>query len=306
VIYLGTGGPEVVGVGERAVRDPGPGEIRIAVRAAAVNPSDLVLREHGTPVVPPPWTPGMDAAGVVEAVGPGVERLDAGDAVMAAMTPRRPEGGAQCELVVVPAASAVPLPKRASFSEAATLPMNGLTARLALELLDLAPGQTLAVSGGAGLLAAYAIPLARDRGLRVLADAAPDDTELVRGFGADVVIPRGDDFPGAVRALTPDGADGVLDTALLYRAAIGAVRHGGVLAVVRGWDGPPVVDGVRIVAPLVAGALERTDWLEELREYASQGTLALRVVDELPLEEAAEAQRRMAAGGVRGRLVLMA
>src|SRR5919199_7026305 len=113
---------------------------------------------------------------------------------MAAVTPRRPEGGAQIELIVVPAASVVPIPDGATLAQAATLPMNGLTALLGLDLLDIPAGGTLAVSGGAGLLASYVSPLAKERGLRVLADAKPEDEELVRGYGADIVVPRGEGF----------------------------------------------------------------------------------------------------------------
>ena len=111
--------------------------------------------------------------------------------------------------------------------------MNGLTALRGLELLDLEPGATLGVTGGAGLLASYVIPLAKLRGLRVLADAGPADAELVRGFGADVVLPRGDDLPEAMRAAAPGGVDAVFDTAVLGRGIFAAIRTGGALAFVR-------------------------------------------------------------------------
>src|SRR5436190_23217122 len=120
------GGPEVVTLIDRPARDPGPGEVRIKVRAAAVNPTDSGLRSMGGGDLPPPWTPGMDAAGTVEALGEGVERLHLGEEVMAAVSPRRPDGGAQVELLVVPEASVAPIPAGASITEAATLPMNGL------------------------------------------------------------------------------------------------------------------------------------------------------------------------------------
>ena len=195
----------------------------------------------------------MDAAGTVESVGAGVERLAVGDEVMAAVMPRRPEGGAQAELVVLPAASVVPIPQGATLEQAATLPMNGLTALRGLELLDLEPGATLGVTGGAGLLASYVIPLAKLRGLRVLADAGPADAELVRGFGADVVLPRGDDLPEAMRAAAPGGVDAVFDTAVLGRGIFAAIRPGGALAFVRTWDGDDVEDGIEIHRVLVAG-----------------------------------------------------
>ncbi len=299
------GGPEVLRVVDRAVREAGPGEVRIAVRAAAVNPTDIVLRRLGAEGLDPPWVPGMDAAGTMESVGDGGGRLAVGDAVMAAVMPRRPEGGAQAELIVVPAASVVPIPDGATFQQAATLPMNGLTALIGLDLLGLIAGQTLAVSGGAGLLASYAISLARLRGLRVIADAKPEDEPLVRSFGADAVLPRGEGFPAAVRAVAAEGVDGLFDTALLGRSAFPALRDGGAMAVVRGWsDGDPE-RGIQIHPVRVATVLERTDWLLELRDLASSGRLALRVAAEYPPEQAAEAQRGMEAGGLRGRNVIV-
>ncbi len=307
VVIPQPGDPDVLEVADRPAREPADGEVRIAVKAAAVNPTDIGLRARGGgPDLDPPWVAGMDAAGVVESVGPGVDRLHVGDEVMAAVSPRRPEGGAQQELLVVPAASVVPIPDGASLIEAATLPMNGLTALRGLEMLGLDAGETLVVAGGAGLLGSYVIPLAKERGLRVIADAKPEDEELVRGFGADVVVPRSDNFAGAVREAAPDGADGVYDTALLYRDALGAVRDGGGIVFVRGWDGNEVEDrGVRVHPVMVARVLERTEWLEELRGLASAGKLKLRVAGEYPPEQAAEAHRVMDAGGLRGRAVLV-
>ncbi|MBP2335780.1 NADPH:quinone reductase-like Zn-dependent oxidoreductase [Saccharothrix coeruleofusca] len=298
------GGPEVLAVVDRDVREPGEGEVRVAVRAAAVNPTDVGLRELGTPDLPPPWVPGMDAAGTVESVGPGVRRLRVGDEVMAVVSPRRPEGGAQSELLVVPEASVVPIPEGASLPQAATLPMNGLTALLGLELLGLRPGDVLAVTGGAGLLASYVIPLAKRAELVVVADAKPEDEELVRGFGADHVVPRGDGFVQAVREHAPDGADGLYDTALLHERVFGAIRDGGGMVVVRGWRPERTERGITVHRVMVGEALTRTDWLERLRELASSGRLRLRVAGEYPPERAAEAHRLMEAGGLRGRAVI--
>jgi NADPH:quinone reductase len=299
------GGPEVLEVIDRPVREPADGEVRIRVAAAAVNPTDIGLRNAGGGDLEPPWTPGMDAAGTIESVGPGVKRLSTGEQVMAAVSPRRPEGGAQAELLVAPAASVVPIPDGATLEEATTLPMNGLTAMLGLERLGVAEGDTLAVTGGAGLLASYVIGLARERGVRVIADAKPDDEALVRGFGADVVVPRGDDFAGQVREVVPEGVAAVYDTALLNAGAFGAIRDGGGLAVVRGWDGGPGPRGIQVHAVMVREVLERTEWLEELRRLASAGRLSLRVAGTYPPEQVAEAQRVMDAGGLRGRAVIV-
>src|SRR5579875_2666607 len=297
------GGPAVLQVIEREVREPAAGEVRIRVRFAAVNPTDGVTRMRGATDAEPPWIPGMDAAGEVETVGEGVTELEVGQEVMAATSPRRPDGGAQAELIVVPAACAVPIPPGVSLRAAATLPMNGLTAILGLEMLGLGHGETLAVSGGAGLLASYVIPLAKDAGLTVIADARPDEADLVRGFGADVVIERSDDFGAAVRAVRPDGVAAVFVTAVLDERALGAIRDGGGLAVVRGWDGP-AERGITIHNVFVFTVLERTDWLRKLAEMARDGRIALRPLDEFPPERAAEAQERMDAGGLRGRVLI--
>src|ERR1035437_1148575 len=137
VVITEPGGPEVVSVADLRVRGPGEGEVRITVIAAAVSPTDSVLRQRGAEGLPAPWVPGMDAAGIVESVGPGVSRVAVGDRVVAAVAPRRPEGGAQVELLVAPAASVVPIPEGATMEQACTLPMNGLTALFGLELLGL-------------------------------------------------------------------------------------------------------------------------------------------------------------------------
>jgi NADPH:quinone reductase len=289
------GGLEVLEVIERDVPEPGPGEVRIAVKAASVNPSDIATRLRGVDGVPPPWVPGWDAAGVVESVGGGVHRVAVGDEVMAAVLPRRTEGGAQSELLVAPEESVAKIPAGAALEQAATLPMNGLTAFLGLELLGLREGDTLGVSGGAGLLASYVIPLAKLRGLHVVADAKPEDEELVRSFGADVVVPRGD-FAGPL--------DAVYDTALLRQELLSVIRHGGALGSVRTWDAD-VEDGVHVKHIQVATVLQRTDWLEELRDLASRGVLRLRVAATFPPEQAADAHRLMEAGGLRGRAVIV-
>src|SRR4051794_4324522 len=135
------GDPDVLGVVERPTTDPGEGEVRIRVQAATVNPTDLGFRSgaraEALAEFDAPYVPGMDAAGTVEAVGDGVDRLAPGDFVMAAVMPVRAEGGAQSETLVVPSASAVKIPHGVSVEEAATLPMNGLTAIEALDMLDL-------------------------------------------------------------------------------------------------------------------------------------------------------------------------
>jgi NADPH:quinone reductase len=293
-------------VQDRDVRAAGAGEVRLRVSSAAVNPVDTSMWRTFAPTASQSaLTPGMDAAGTVESVGPEVDRLAVGDAVMAAISARRPEGGAQAELVVVPAASVVRVPDGFTAAAASTLPMNALTALDGLRLLDLPRGATLAVTGGAGLLSSYVIPLAKRQGLVVIADASPEDEVLVAGFGADHIVPRGEGLAAEVRMLAPDGVDGVFDTALPRRAAIPAIRDGGGIAVVRGWDGgeDPERD-IRVAAVSVAKVLGNTGWLELISAEAVAGRLVPRIADTYPPERAQEAYERMDAGGLRGRLVI--
>ena len=298
---------DVLKVVDREVRSPGPNEVRISVKAAAVNPTDLLMRQMGNGDFPRPWVAGMDAAGVIESIGPDVDRLHVGDKVMAACTPRRPEGGAQSELLVVPAASVVAIPDNASFAQASTLPMNGLTALLGFRDMALKAGDTLAVSGGPGLLAHFVIVLAKERGLRVIADAKPADEERVKRYGADIVIPRSDHFADEIRKIVPNGADALFDTALLHDKGFAAVKDGGSHVVVRGWpkDKGDAPRGIKIHPIFVSTVLDRTDWLEELRDLASKGKIKLEVAGEYPPERAADAQRAMGAGGLRGRAVIV-
>jgi NADPH:quinone reductase-like Zn-dependent oxidoreductase len=305
------GGPEKLRAFEVPDSQAGAGEVRIRVRAATVNPSDTLLcsgafgpwyaESHR-----PPYVPGMEAAGEVDQLGVGVADatgLALGDRVTAIVLPRAIHGGAYAEHVVVPPASVVRLPAGASEAEAATLPMNGITARLALDLLGLAPGQTVAVTGAAGAVGGYVIQLAKHDGLRVIADAGTRDEDLVRSLGADVVVARGADIGQNVRDVLPHGADGLVDAALQGVTGLRAVRDGGTLVAARPWEGG-TERGITIrVASVSVYAYEHAK-LDRLRELVEEGALTLRVARTLPATEAAEAHRQLAAGGTRGRLVL--
>jgi NADPH:quinone reductase-like Zn-dependent oxidoreductase len=300
----GAGGPEMVEVVDAPTREPGPGEVLIRVSAAAISPTDVATVRGGLlGDLPTPWIPGMDAAGKVEAAGAGVERLSVGDAVMATCFPGRPDGGAQQTLLVVPEASATAIPEGSSLEEASTLPMNGLTAILALDMLDLPEGGTLAITGAAGLVGYFATVIAKERGIRVIAEAKPEDEAALSAAGAESFVPRGGDFAAAVREIVPDGVDAVLDTALLHEDVLGAIRDGGQIAVMRLWGGSADRD-IAIRKVLVNERLEDTASLEYLRGLVASGRIDLRVADTYSPEQAAEAQERMLAGGIRGRLVL--
>jgi NADPH:quinone reductase-like Zn-dependent oxidoreductase len=296
------GGPDVLTVGERPKPVPGPHEVVIRAAAATVNPTDIGLRLMGGGELPPPWTPGMEVAGTIEAVGEGAG-FQPGERVFAIVNPRRPQGGAQAEFVVVPAASAARTPEGVSDAEAATVPMNGLTVLQALQRLGLPPGATLGVIGSAGVVGQYAIQLGAHTGLRVIADARPEDEGLVRGFGAHEVVARSGDPGAAFRAVAPDGVDGLIDAAVIDSAALAPIRDGGALVTVRRWNGP-TERGIRIEPVWVAADLERADGLRELADHLRAGRLTPRVAGTYPIDRASDAHTRLEAGGVRGRVVL--
>ena len=301
------GGPDALEVVELPEPHAGPGEIRLRVRAAAVNPTDTLVRngaraEHQRKD-PPPYVPGMDAAGEVDEIGEGTDtELHVGDAAMAIVVPDGSHG-AYAEHVVVPAASVVRAPAGVSAVEAATVPMNALTARLALDTLGLAPGQTVAVTGAAGAFGGYVVQLAKADRLTVVADAAEADEELVRSLGADVVIRRGDDVAPRIRDDQPGGVDAVVDGSLQGELLVDAVRDGGTIVTVRGYRGSDD-RGITWAPVLVRTIATDHARLDALRRQVEQGLLTPRVADAIPAEKAPEAHRRLEAGDVRGRLVL--
>ncbi len=298
------GGPEVLEIGHVASPQPGAGQVLIRMAAATVNPTDLMLRARGTgAAIPAPWTPGMEIAGTIESLGQGTA-FRTGERVLGIVNAHGPEGGAQAELVALPAGSVVRTPDNISDVEAATLPMNGLTVLQALHRLHLAPGQTLGVIGSAGTVGQYAIQLGVASGLRVVADAKPEDEDLVRGFGAHDTVPRSRDIAASFRTAIPGGTDGLIDAAVVDALALGAIKDGGALATLRRWNGP-TERGIRIEPVWVPDETGNTTWLEQLADHAQAGRLTPRIAAVLPLQQVQDAHQRLEAGGVRGRLVLV-
>jgi len=281
--------------------------VRLRVHAATVNPTDILAR-NGTRAEqqkadPPPYVPGMEAAGIIDEVGSGVpDRLRVGDAVMAIVVPKGSHG-AYREQIALDARSVVRAPAGATHAEACTLPMNGLTARLSLDLLKLSPGQVIAVTGAAGAYGGYVVQLAKAEGLTVIADASEKDEKLVASFGADIVVRRGDDVASRIRSHFPEGVDGLADGAVLNERVIPAVRDGGAFTSVRGFPGVPQRD-IRFSTTFVRNYAQEFEKLDQLRQLVEDGRMTLRVAEVYPPERAADAHRRLEAGGTRGRLVI--
>jgi NADPH:quinone reductase-like Zn-dependent oxidoreductase len=303
VVVRTFGGPEVIEVMEVPFPEPGPFEVRIRVAAAALNPADagvwggffgpLKAMEH--------FGLGLDAAGTIDAVGPGV-LLEVGAPVIAFDAAVLRPTKAQAEYLVTDLNSIAPAPEGMDLTIAATIPLNAMTASQALDDLPLRPRETLLVTGAAGAVGGFAVELARMRGVRIVAQGRPDDEEALRGRGATWFVSRDEDLSEAVRRYVPAGVDGVLDAAALGEPALAAVRDGGIFVSLRIDVLPEPQRGVAVRHTTAGPEATR---LSDLSAHAEVGLLTPRVAQIYPLSEAAEAHARLARGGLRGRIVLV-
>lgn len=231
VEYAVHGGPEVLSLVERPVPEPGAGEVRVRVHVSGVNPTDWKSREGSHGGLKEPQVPNQDGAGVIDAVGPGVDEARVGQRVWVWEAAwQRPDGTAQ-DYVAVPARQAVALPQGASLDLGASLGIPALTAHRALTLAADGParlgpgalaGRTVLVAGGAGAVGNAAVQLARWAGATVVATVSgPAKAALARAAGAQHVVNyREGDAAQRVRALAPDGVDLVVEVAPVANAEL--------------------------------------------------------------------------------------
>ncbi|WP_027945305.1 NADP-dependent oxidoreductase [Amycolatopsis taiwanensis] len=302
VIIRSFGGPEVLKIADVPVPKPGHRQIGIRVAAAAVNPVDAqtrsgALTEAGLLLARDVIGIGWDVAGTVDTLGPGVAGFKPGDQVIGLSDRLAIPLKTHAEYVVLDADAVAVVPPGTDLIATATLPLNGLTAAQALDLAELRPGQSLLVTGAAGGVGSYATQLAALAGVRVVAVAGDGDEELVHELGAEFFVPRtAADLPAAVRDLFPGGVDATIDAASIGMLALDAVRGGGVHVAVLSHGLTPL-RGIRL-----ANVWIRADGAR-LAHLAAAG-LRHRVADILPLDQVANAHRKLERGGMRGRLVL--
>jgi len=274
----------------------GPADVRIQVAAAAVNPVDVGVLTgpvRASVELPDPVGLGWDVSGTITEVGREVTGLRPGDRVAGILhvIGLKPSVGTHADETVLPAAAVARVPDGLDLVEAASLPLNALTACQALDLLGPAEGRTLLITGGAGALGGHAVVLATRSGWRVTALARHADADFVARAGADPVT----ELPGP-------SFDAVLDAAVLLESALTAVRDGGSFV------------GVAPAASVAAerGIVANTVFVEPDSEaiagllgLAAEGALEVRVADRVPLREAANAYDKVAGGGQRGRWLLI-
>jgi NADPH:quinone reductase-like Zn-dependent oxidoreductase len=287
------GGPDSIEIIDVPVVEPGPGQVQVEIAGAAVNPVDLALAAgvfHRRGLVHQPAHTGLgwDFAGTVTAAGPDVD-LPVGSRVAGLVAGFDRDFGTYAEQLVVPASDTALVPDGLDLTTAATVPLNGLAAAQLVDLLGDGGGRSLLVTGAAGAVGGYAVPLAQDRGWRVTGLARAKDEKFVRGLGADFTTEAA------------PGWDAVADGAVLQEQGLALVRDGGVFVGVQPGAAPAEERGVtvRVVVAEPDGAR-----LAPLLRATANGHLPARVHAVVPLDQVAAAHRAVAAGGVRGKYVL--
>jgi len=289
------GGPEVLEIVDLPDPHPGPGEVRIKVRAAGVNTSDWKKRK-GLMDQELPQTLGYEAAGVVDELGEGVVDVGVGDRLFGFGA----DGASQAELAVL--SSYAPVPTFLDFAAAAALPTAVETAARALDQLGVGSGSTVLVNGASGSVGSAAVQLAVARGARVIGTASPATHDLLRSLGARPVA-YGVGMAERVRALAPDGVDLALDVAGsgVLPDLIDLVDGPENVITIADYEGAQQY-GVRFSGGDSGRAIYA---LAQIGDLVESGRLALPVGQTFPLAHVAEAHRVGETGHVRGKLVLL-
>lgn len=314
IVATGFGGPEVLTLQEVDLADPGPHEVRIAVRAAGVNPVDTKVYsgQMGADPASLPMPLGYEAAGVVTAVGPhsawanGAEEgpIAVGDEVIAF----RVRGAYAADLVVAQDAL-VRRPASLGWAESGGLMLTGATATHLVTRTAVGPGDTVLVHGASGGVGLMTVQLAALRGARVIATAGEARHDLLRALGAEPVT-YGDGLLDRVRALAPDGVDVALDligTDEALDVSLALVEDRERIASIAGFQRAPQ-EGIPLLGSgpgADPGDEIRNAARPELARLAGDGTLRVVVAATYPLAQAARAHAQVATGHTTGKVVLL-
>ncbi|MBV9338986.1 MAG: NADP-dependent oxidoreductase [Solirubrobacterales bacterium] len=294
--YSRFGGPEVLEVAELPDPHPGPGQIRVTVRAAGINPVDWKMRS-GMMGGELPQTTGRELAGVVDEVGEGASDVGPGDRVFGFAA----GGGGAAQLAVL--SDYAPIPPSLDFAAAAGLPVAVETAVRTLDLLGVTAGTTLVVNGAAGAVGSSAAQIARARDARVIGTASPNNHDYLRSLGAEPTT-YGEGLAERVRELAPGGVDAALDAAGsgALPALIELTGHPDRVVTIADYP------GAQETGATFSGGMGSGRALHALREIGGlieSGQFTLPVAQMFPLEQIGEAHRLSETGHVRGKIVLL-
>ncbi|GAA4009351.1 NADP-dependent oxidoreductase [Streptomyces plumbiresistens] len=294
--YEEYGGPEVLRLVEVEEPQAGPGQIRVKVVVAAVNPFDFKLRRgYMQQLIPAsfPITPGSEAAGIVDEVGEGVSGVSVGDEVTGWTVT-----GSYAEYALL--TDFAPKPASLDWETAATLPVATRTSKGALDTLDLKAGETLLVHGASSVVGAVGVQLAVARGVTVIGTASEANHDYLRSLGA-IPVTYGDGLSDRVRATAPKGIDAVYDVTGYDVIGVSIELCGGTTdRIVSVGDHTAPARGVTFIS----AAVEFGPQLAEYARLAADGGLSVRIDQTFQLADAAKAQGLSEAGHPRGKLLL--
>ncbi len=336
VFFNKHGGNEVLEYGERPEPEPRAGEVRIAIRAAAMNRLDIFVRD-GIPGVPLPQIPGADGAGVVDAVGEGVEGLSLGERVLV-----QPglycnacefcRGGEQslcvtfrivgehvpgtfAEKVVVPARNVFPAPERLSFEQAAAFPLVYQTAwRMVVTRGEVRPGQTVLIHGGGGGAAGAVLEIARLAGARVFATTSGEEkARRLSEAGAEVVLDyRKQDVAKEIRNLTGKrGVDVVIDSVgeKTWMTSLKCAANGGRIVTCGATSGPNPKEEIRLIfwkqLSILGSTMANDHEFRAMLSAVAAGKLSPRIDSVFAFSRVREAYERMEKGEQHGKIILV-
>lgn len=318
IVVEQTGGPEVLAYQQTDTREPGPGEVRVRVEAVGVNFIDVYHRT-GLYSLPLPFTPGSEAAGTVEAVGPDVTEVSEGDPVAYAMVP-----GAYTERAIVPAAKLVRVPEGLDVQQAAAAMLQGMTAHyLTVSTYEVKPGDSVLVHAAAGGVGLLLVQMAKRAGARVIGTVSTDEkAQLAREAGADeIILYTEQDFEPEVRRLTDgQGVQVVYDSVGkdTFHGSLASLAPRGMLVLFGQSSGPVESFDPGLLAKHGSLFLTRpslghyTAMREELLWRAGEvldavrsGELKLRIDRTYPLADAAEAHRALEGRETTGKVLLI-
>jgi NADPH2:quinone reductase len=325
--YTQTGGPEVITYGELPTPEPEPGQVRVRVEAAALNPIDTYIRSGAVQMPrPEPTVPGCDFAGIIDAVGAGVEQFTVGDLVWGSNQGLLGRQGTFADFVCPEAHFCYPMPEKSSFEEAAALALVGITAHIGLvQLAQARPGETVFVQGGTGGVGSCVVQMAKAIGCTVFTTAGgPDKCKAARELGADAAIDyKGEDVAERLKELT--GGKGVnvwyeTQREQDFMTIVPAMAARGRIVVMAGRTAqPPFPTGPFYVKGLSMFGFamfnftpeEQRRAADDLNRWVGAGKLKAHVGRRFAMREAADAHRLQEentlnkAGTLAGKIVLI-
>lgn len=290
--------------------EPGPGQLRVRVKAAGLNGMDTAISsgmvkemaEYQFPVVI-----GRDGAGIVDAVGEDVDHVSIGEAVIGHIffgpTLR---DGTIAEFALLPADGVIAKPPSLDFTHAAAVPLAGAAARALLDAVDIQQGQKLLIAGASGGVGSYAIQLAAARGATVIATGLPEDEDRLKSLGASKVVDYRDDVAEQVLAAGGE-VDALFDLVSFDADSFGklakAVRRGGRVGSTAGGATEEALEAAGLAGQIIV-AMPNRETLTMLLAEIERGALRVDVEKVVPLDEATKGLETLANGHAQGKIVV--